>query len=163
MEHSNNNETNQEEVESILEEMITTYNNIRDHDSKKQILLSSLESTKPDKLIEILLERNEEDLVLFILEAYIFEEEKIYQLIFFKSIANQRMKVLEYLTRNEICNSGNIRDEQGNSGLLIAVLHSNILACKYLIKLSPSLLEVKNNVSFIYKGWYRPYKHICLQ
>ena len=107
-------------------------------------------------IIEILKElcrKNLEDIVVYILNEFSIdqkrdggegnEREKSYKDLFFLAIKKGQIHVLEALDKQEL-NYTEILDDEGNTGLIMAVIFSNIQIAKFFLKNSPEMLEIKN-------------------
>ena len=114
-------------------------------------------------IIEILKElsrQNLEDIIVYILSEFGIEQqredfdenfeinegndnEERYKDLYFLAIKKGQIKVLEALNKLEI-NFNKIRDEEGNTGLILAVITSDILLAKFFLKYFPEMLEIRN-------------------
>ena len=114
-------------------------------------------------ILEILKElcrKNLEDIAVYILNEFSIdqkkdgisgnlmnegnEREKSFRDLFFLAIKKGQIHVLEALDKQEL-NYIEILDDEGNTGLILAVIYSNIQIAKFFLKNSPEMLEKKNN------------------
>jgi len=117
-------------------------------------------------IIEILKElcrKNLEDIVVYILNEFSIdkkrdglsglgineenEREKNYKDLFFLAIKKGQIHVLEALDKQEL-NYTEILDDEGNTGLILAVIFQNIQIAKFFLKNSPDMLDIKNNYGY---------------
>ena len=118
-------------------------------------------------IIEILKElcrQNLEDIAVYILNEFSIdqkrdglsgnlginegnERERKYKDLFFLAIKKGQIHVLEALDKQEL-NYIEILDDEGNTGLIMAVIFSNIQIAKFFLKNSPEMLEKKNKYGY---------------
>lgn len=117
-------------------------------------------------ILEILKElcrKNLEDIAVYILNEFSIdqkkdgisgnlmnegnEREKSFRDLFFLAIKKGQIHVLEALDKQEL-NYIEILDDEGNTGLILAVIYSNIQIAKFFLRSSPEMLEKKNNYGY---------------
>ena len=119
-------------------------------------------------IVEVLKElsrQNLEDIVVYILSKFCIEQkndgfdnnfdekeedEKIekYKDLYFLAIKKGQVKILESLMNELEINFNKIRDEEGNTGLILAVISSDIQIAKFFLKNFHEMIEIKNNEGF---------------
>ncbi|MCQ2821694.1 MAG: ankyrin repeat domain-containing protein [archaeon] len=107
-------------------------------------------------IIEILSElstQNLEDISVFILKEFqIVQEsggEDLFKSLFFQLITLGQIKTIKALVEYQKVDFSQLKDADGNSGLMLATIYSNIKIAKYFLKNYESMTDDKNALGFI--------------
>jgi ankyrin repeat protein len=105
-------------------------------------------------ILKELSRKNLEEIVVYILNEFGIEEKKDnleineanekeerFKDLYFLAIKKGQIKILEALNRQEI-NFNKIVDNEGNTGLILAVITSDIQIAKFFLKYFPGMLEI---------------------
>lgn len=148
-----NSERNQLNIEKLIDELeiVFTKDNISARFEKVREILKY--KTGRDLLFR-LSERNLEDIIVYIINDYPRDELQehitktdLFKDVYFNCIKKNQLGILEALDKQGI-NYANFIDDNGNSGLLFAVIYSQIQIVKYLLKQKPNLMDIKNNSGY---------------
>ena len=98
--------------------------------------------------------KNLEEIVVYILNEFTIStssenetKEKLFTDLFLLSIKKGQIHILEQLDKLDI-NFSQIVDNEGNSGLILAVIYSKIQIAKFFLKRCPEMLDMKNNLGY---------------
>ena len=104
-----------------------------------------------------LAKKNLEDIVVYILTEFSIvsqyrnenTKEALFKDLYLQSIKIKKgqIQILESLDKQDL-NFTQITDTEGNNGLILAVLYSNIQIAKFFLKRCPEMLESKNNLGY---------------
>ena len=102
-----------------------------------------------------LAKKNLEDIVVYILTEFSIvsqyrnenTKEALFKDLYLQSIKKGQIQILESLDKQDL-NFTQITDTEGNNGLILAVLYSNIQIAKFFLKRCPEMLESKNNLGY---------------
>ena len=64
--------------------------------------------------------------------------------MYFYSISKYANEVVEYLVKKGLVDLFDCRDKDGNSGLIIAAIYSNINIAKFFLKIDQEIIDIKN-------------------
>jgi len=151
---------NNKNMSIIIEKLETEYKNLQG-DVRAATFKKILNNQDVLEILKELCRRNLEDIVVYILNEFpidpkkdgIFgtaegsDKDKSYKDLFFLAIKKGQINVLEALDKQDI-NYTDLLDDEGNTGLILAVIYSNIQIAKFFLKNSPEMLDIKNNSSF---------------
>lgn len=144
---------NQLNIEKLIDELeiVFTKDNVSARFEKVREILKY--KTGRDVLIR-LSERNLEDIIVYIINDYPREEfqeniskAELFKEVYFNCIKRNQICILEAMDKQGI-NFSAFQDDNGNSGLLLAVIYSQIQIVKYLLKQKPNLMDIKNNSGY---------------
>ena len=160
----NNDNTN---MDIIIEKLEKDFKNLKG-EKRSRNFQKLLNKQDIPEILKELCHRNLEDIIVYILKEFSiddqkrdgidynseynddnegFEKEKRYRDLYFLAIKKGQIHVLEALDRLEL-DYNQIRDDEGNTGLLLAVIYSNIQIAKFFLKNGSDMLETKNNKEY---------------
>jgi ankyrin repeat protein len=140
----------------IIEELKDAFIKYKNSTNRKEIIAALIENEDIAELLRELIRLNQEDIVIYIIEKLTFklkdkdEESKeenlkqLYNELFFTSLTKGRNKIVEYFIKNQYIHLPDAKDEEGNTGLIIATIHSNIQMAKLMLYYNIDILETKN-------------------
>ena len=157
---SNNNTRN---MAIIIDKLESDYKRLQG-DVRSSAFQKILNNQDVIEILKELCRRNLEDIVVYILKEFPIEQkrdglsgnlgiiegnerEKSFKDLFFLAIKKGQIHVLEALDRQEL-NYTEILDDEGNTGLILAVIFSNIQIAKFFLKNSPEMIDIKNKKEF---------------
>ena len=156
--NSNINTNNIPNILIIIEKLEKAFKTLQG-EAKSNTFQKVLNNQDIIEVLKELCRRNLEDIVVYILNEFSIDQkqdginignnemhgkEKSYKDLFFLAIKKGQIKVLEALDKQEL-NYTEIVDDEGNTGLILAVIFSNIQIAKFFLKNSPEMLDIKNN------------------
>lgn len=161
--NSFNNNNNSPNMPIIIEKLETYFKNLQG-EARSATFQKILNNQDVLDILKELCRKNLEDIVVYILNEFSIdqkkdglsgnlginegnEKEKSYKDLFFLAIKKGQIHVLEALDKQDI-NYTDLLDDEGNTGLILAVIYSNIQIAKFFLKNSPEMLEIKNNSGF---------------
>ena len=156
-------DTNRKNMDTIIDKLKTAHTKMVGEE-KSQTFHMILNNQDVISILNELCRQNLEDIVVYILNEFGIEQkmegfdgnldlnqetekEKRYKDLFFLAIKKGQIKILEALNRQDV-NLSKIVDEEGNTGLILAVITSDIQIAKFFLKQYPEMLEMKNNQDF---------------
>lgn len=136
------------EIIEKLQETYTSEDIINKADTFKKIL-------NCQDILYILAElsrRNLEDIIVYILNEFSIsaqetQKEKLYLDLYLLAIKKGQLKVLESLDKLEL-NFSKMLDREENTGLILAVIFSDIQIAKFFLKRCPDMLEQPNSAGY---------------
>ena len=154
--NNNNNLDNSEKLFSQKLNSIISQLQERNKNYEGENRLNSFQKLLNNQDIILILtelsKKNLEEIVVFILNEFSIsanenEKEKLFADIFLLSIKKGQIHILEQLDKLDI-NFSQIVDNEGNSGLMLAVIYSKIQIAKFFLKRCPEMLDMKNNLGY---------------
>lgn len=131
-------------MSQVIEDLIENFAKYRNSYNKKEIIKGIIENEDIPKVLINLIEKNSEEVVVYILENFSFQKDNDYNEVLFLSISKNKYSIAECLIKGEYVNTHSAKDSEGNTALLLAAIYSNIQITKLLLKNAAELLEVKN-------------------
>ena len=159
------NESNSNKIiETIIDKLKLAYTKMTGEE-KIQTFQMVLNNQDIVEILKELSRQNLEDIVVYILSKFCLEQknegfdanfdeneedEKIekYKDLYFLAIKKGQVKILESLMNELEINFNKIRDEEGNTGLILAVISSDIQIAKFFLKHFHEMIEIKNNEGY---------------
>lgn len=147
---------------TIIEELKHNFIKYKNSNTKKEIIKGIINKEDIPKLLLNLCHHNQEEILLYILDNFYFQKDSNFQNLagldilknsfnpsyikelFFQSITKSWHRIIESLILNDYISLSEIKDNDGNTGLLLSAIHSNIQIAKIILKYSPELIEYKN-------------------
>ena len=161
-ENKNNaiNSSNISTFNYLIDKLENNYKNLKG-DVRSSTFQKLLNNQDISEILKELSRKNLEDIVVYILNEFSIEnkndgingdsgineqneKEKNFKDLYFLAIKKGQIHVLEALDRLEL-NYSDIVDDEGNTGLILAVIFSNIQIAKFFLKNAPEMLERENN------------------
>ena len=134
---------------SIFDELLENFNKYKeDNENKKHIIISFFTRIEPLLLIKKLVIEQKEDVVKYIFFHFAFEDKEVYNQTFFKIVETNSIGLLQYFIKNNLVELEDLRDDDGNSCLLLAVIYGHIIISRVLISSHSELIYAKNNHGF---------------
>ena len=151
-------------IETIIDKLKLAYKKMTGEE-KIQTFQMVLNNQDIVEILKELSRQNLEEIVVFILSKFCIEQknegfdgnfdeneedEKIekYKDLYFLAIKKGQVKILESLMNELEINFNKIRDEEGNTGLILAVISSDIQIAKFFLKHFHEMIEIKNNEGY---------------
>ena len=156
---SNMSDTNAKNMNIIIDKLKLAFTKMKGEE-KSQTFKMVLNNQDIIGILKELSRKNLEEIVVYILNEFGIEEKKDnleineanekeerFKDLYFLAIKKGQIKILEALNRQEI-NFNKIVDNEGNTGLILAVITSDIQIAKFFLKYFPGMLEIKNNLDY---------------
>ena len=159
---SNSLSNNTKNLSIIIDKLETEYKNLQG-DVRSATFKKILNNQDVLEILKELSRKNLEDIVVYILNEFPIdpkkdgisgnlgtdgnEKDKSFKDLFFLAIKKGQIHILEALDKQDI-NYTDLLDDEGNTGLILAVIYSNIQIAKFFLKNSPEMLDIKNNRGF---------------
>ena len=159
---SNSLSNNTKNLSIIIDKLETEYKNLQG-DVRSATFKKILNNQDVLEILKELCRKNLEDIVVYILNEFPIdpkkdgisgnlgtdgnEKDKSFKDLFFLAIKKGQIHILEALDKQDI-NYTDLLDDEGNTGLILAVIYSNIQIAKFFLKNSPEMLDIKNNRGF---------------
>ena len=160
---TNSLSNNTKNTSIIIEKLETEYKNLQG-EVRCATFKKILNNQDVLEILKELCRKNLEDIVVYILNEFPIdpkkdgisgnfgtsegnEKYKSFKDLFFLAIKKGQIHVLEALDKYDL-NYSELLDDEGNTGLILAVIYSNIQIAKFFLKNSPELLELKNKHDF---------------
>ena len=159
-----NNQSNISTLNYLIDKLENNYKNLKG-DARSSTFQKLLNNQDIPEILKELSRKNLEDIIVYILNEFSIEnknddlnenlgineedeKERNYKDLFFLAIKKGQIRVLEALDKLEL-NYMDIVDDEGNTGLILAVIFSNIQIAKFFLKNSPpEMLEKENKHGF---------------
>ena len=157
---SNSLSNNTKNLSIIVDKLETEYKNLQG-DVRSATFKKILNNQDVLEILKELCRKNLEDIVVYILNEFPIDpkkdgisgtadgndRDKSYKDLFFLAIKKGQIHVLEALDKQDI-NYTDLLDDEENTGLILAVIYSNIQIAKFFLKNSPEMLDIKNKHGF---------------
>ncbi len=160
---SNSLSNNTKNMSIIIDKLEAEYKNLQG-DVRSATFKKILNNQDVLEILKELCRKNLEDIVVYILNEFPIDpkrdgfsgnlgttdgndKDKSFKDLFFLAIKKGQIHVLEALDKQDI-NYTDLLDDEGNTGLILAVIYSNIQIAKFFLKNSPEMLDIKNNRGF---------------
>ena len=154
------NDNNIKNMNKIIEKLKLAYTKTKGEE-KSQTFQMILNNQDIIEILKELSRQNMEEIVVYILSEFGIEQKKEgfdanlelnegnekeerFRDLYFLAIKKGQIQVLEALNKQEI-NFNKILDSEGNTGLILAVIASDIQIAKFFLKYFPEMLEIRNN------------------
>ena len=155
---NNNNEElknlNFQKINNIILKLQESYKNL-----EGGIRINSFQKILNSQDIILILyelaKKNLEEIVVYILNEFSIvsqyrndnSKESFFKDLYLLSIKKGQINILESLDKQDL-NFNQITDSEGNNGLILAVLYSNLQIAKFFLKRCPEMLDSKNNLGY---------------
>ena len=158
MSEMNNNDElkkpNYQKINNIIIKLQQDYNNL-EGTSRINSFQKILNSQDIILILYELAKKNLEEIVVYIITEFSIvsqyrnenTKEALFKDLYLHAIKKGQIQILESLDKLDI-NFTQIKDTEGNNGLILAVLYSNIQIAKFFLKRCPEMLESKNNLGY---------------
>lgn len=160
---SNSLSNNTKNMSIIIDKLEAEYKNLQG-DVRSATFKKILNNQDVLEILKELCRKNLEDIVVYILNEFPIDpkrdgfsgnlgttdgndKDKSFKDLFFLAIKKGQIHILEALDKQDI-NYTDLLDDEGNTGLILAVIYSNIQIAKFFLKNSPEMLDIKNNRGF---------------
>ena len=155
---TNNNEEinhpNYQKINNIIIKLQQEYKNL-EGSARINAFQKILNSQDIILILFELAKKNLEDIVVYILNEFAIvsqyrnenTKEALFKDLYLHAIKKGQIQILESLDKQDV-NFTQIKDTEGNNGLILAVLYSNIQIAKFFLKRCPEMLESKNNLGY---------------
>ena len=146
----------------LIDKLIQAYNNYSG-EVRSNTFQKILNNQDIMAILKELCRKDLEDIVVYILDEFTLdqkmentgnlneqnlnEKEEKYKDLYFLAIKKGQIKILEALEKQDL-NYTAILDEENNTGLILAVIYSNIQIAKFFLKNSIDMLEITNKHGF---------------
>ena len=158
MSEMNNNDElkkpNYQKINNIIIKLQQDYNNL-EGTSRINSFQKILNSQDIILILFELAKKNLEEIVVYIITEFSIvsqyrnenTKEALFKDLYLQAIKKGQIQILESLDKLDI-NFTQIKDTEGNNGLILAVLYSNIQIAKFFLKRCPEMLESQNNLGY---------------
>ena len=154
------NDNVEENKKKIIEKIILAYTKMKG-DERSETFQAILNNQDLYEILKELSRNDKEDIVVYILSEFFFEskkegfdenlfanegkgKEEKFKDLYFLAIKKGQIRILEALNKQEL-NFNKFLDSEGNTGLILAVINSNIQMAKFFLKYYHEMIEKKNN------------------
>lgn len=140
-----NNKLSESSLYEEIKDNFTRYK--EENDNKRQIMLSLLIKADAESICKKLVLEGADDIVKYIFHNFAFEDKEVYNQTFFKVIQYNSIDLVQYFMKNNLVEIEELKDDDGNNVLLLAVIYGHIIIAKIFLSYSIDLLYQTNNVS----------------
>ena len=143
-------DANKKNMNIIIDKLKTAFTRMKGEE-KSQTFKMVLNNQDIIDILKELSRLNLEEIVVYIFNIMDISEandkEMLFKDLYFLAIKKGQIKILEALSKQEL-DFNRMLDSQGNTGLILAVITSDIQIAKFFLKHSPEMLNIKNNRGF---------------
>ena len=153
-------DSNMKNINLIIDKLKTAFYKMKGEE-KSQTFKMILNNQDIIGILKELSRQNLEEIVVYILNEFGIEQkregfdenldlnetnekEERFRDLYFLAIKKGQIKILEALNKQDI-NFNKILDKEGNTGLILAVITSDIQIAKFFLKYFPGMLNIRNN------------------
>ena len=134
-------------LSEIVEELKENFTKYKNSHNKKEIIKGVIENENMNELLVSLCEKDLDEILIYILNNFSLEtKSNEHNDLFFLAISKKKFSVVQSLINNQYVNALNARDDEGNTGLILSAIYSDVQTTKLLLKAYPDLVEMKNKV-----------------
>ena len=156
---SNFDDMNAKNLKLIIDKLKFAYSKMKGEE-KSQTFKMILNNQDIIEILKELSRQNLDEIVVYVLNEFGIEQkrdniegnleineanekEERFKDLFFLAIKKGQIKILEALNKQDI-NFEKLRDAEGNTGLILAVITSDIQIAKFFLKYFPRMLDMRN-------------------
>ena len=131
--------------QNTISELLESFHLQNESDEKKEKFTKLLNETQPIKFLQDLFEKQEDEVILYIISNFVFEDKDIYSFTFISAIKHGCIDIVNYYLKFNLIEIVECKDENDSNPIILSVIYGQLMIAKSLINSYPEFLNLSNN------------------